>query len=532
MYSQRHRRAITLGLAIGFSLGGSADAWAYPLYPVEGLLARERAVAAGDRGSPGNGQGANTYLDETLPSAGTIGTNPNLWCPASDPSCNESNSGAPPTPAPLLRRTVVNSFSPMAGFHTTMNSMAYANQAAGVLVSPLAVLKVAWALTEPAVGLGTDAAMAQANMWLQNRYLADETFVRHAGMTPFADVILQSYRDCIGRAMGAAAPGLVGPAPQGASWVEAVSQCQGGETITPATTPFTAPTADGFQLADHTALAATGSTSTPNETTVLDLLFPAGNGQTSETVALRTSFEKLVGNVRLALGSGDSGSREIIVSVIPPSEPPETTYKLMTLEAYNTLTEVMYHTCQFHHGGTYPGTPPAAGAKTGNVYGSSVVRPLLERLSVKGFTIGERTADGLFRIFRRRYAADANPTCPDLKSWEAGAPTSLDSLGTGGRWAATTNELTRVYFAFARAIAMARYLSALMHAEMIVQQLSGGEYASTARRSMLAAIHHVAATSDLASAYAANLKLLRDLEAQVIQAGAGNDKDFVPARIG
>lgn len=522
--------AVVFGV-VWVTLGARSVEAQYPTYPLTGLSQEERFQVEADRLNPGNSHGANSYLDETLAAPRGIGSNPNLWCPQGQGQCNEGV--AAPTPAPINRTTTVNTFSPMTGFGATMSSMAYTNQAASMLVSPLSVLKIAWGLTEPAIAAGSDAAMAQGNMWLQNRYLSDEAFVRHAKMNPHSEVILQTYRDCISKAMGAAAPGLIGPMPTGMSWVEAVSKCQGGDSTSGGTTtPFAATDDNGFTFAENFAWEADGfGLNQDSEISALDLLFNPADPSGSQA-AVRESFLNLVGDVRFAIGNGSSGARQLNSTRVPPVVPPEETYKELTLEAYHSLHELMRHHCRFKFYGQLPGG--GTGTSTAHVYQfytSTALRNLRERLSVKGYDLGQRGADGLFKLFLRQYVAGtAQPNCDVLQSWQNGNSTSLASLATN--WSSRTTEMTRVYFAFARGIAMARYLGALQRAESAVLKLSGGEFESAARRGMLEAIYEVASTADLGGALATNLEFLRTLEARVIRANEVSGKDFGPEKLG
>jgi len=427
----------------------------------------------------------------------------------------------------------------MSGFEATINSMAYANQAASVLVSPLSLMKIAWALTEPGIGLGSEAAMAQANMWLQNRYLADEAFVRHAGLTPQGEVVLGTYRDCIGRKIGTLAPGTFGPPAPTMTWIEAVSICQGGDSSAPPQQQFAAATGVGFDFTAHPAHGSHGSTAAfpstkPEELSALDILFnPAlATVPQADLIAARASFEKHVGDILFIAGDASTGARQLQANRIPPSEKPEETYKQLTLEAYQSVHELMRHHCRFKFEGKLPGG--GTGTTTAHVYQfytSTALRNLRERLSVKGYDLGQRGADGFFKLYTRQFVAgNAQPNCDELQSWQNGKSTSLDSLATN--WSSRTTEMTRVYFAFARGIAMARYLGILQQAEALVLRLSGGELELAARRGMLAAIYEVASTADLGGAAATNLEFLRTLEARVIRANEASGKDFGPENIG
>jgi hypothetical protein len=90
-----------------------------------------------------------------------------------------------------------------------------------------------WALIEPGIELGSEVAMAQANMWLRNRHLADAAFFRQAGLIPQGEVVFGTHRDCIGQKIGTLAQGNFGPLAPTMTWFEAVSICQGGDSSAP-----------------------------------------------------------------------------------------------------------------------------------------------------------------------------------------------------------------------------------------------------------------------------------------------------------
>jgi hypothetical protein len=508
------------GVIVVLAVIGSDCLAQYPTYNTFGVTRYERDVVEADRGNPGNSQGAISYLDETVQGAATIGRNPNIWC-QSGQNCNESTVA--PTPAPIVRRTTINTFSPMTGMGSVMNSMAYANQAAALLVSPLSILKIAWGLTEPAIASGNEAAMTQASLAMLNRYASDEAYQRQARLNPHSEVILQAYRDCISKAMRAIAPGAMGPPAPGASWIEAVSKCQGGDSIvSTSTTPFIVPDESGFMFNDHNAHGLNGGstdTFSPNNTyelSALDVVFNpvlhTGSWDTLELSALRASFRDLIGDIRLEIGSGSSGARQIDTTRMPPMKAPEETVREMTLEAYHSLHQLMWRECKLRLGDQ-------------NIAGAPSERELLERLTVDGFSFGKRSKDAFFALYRKRVRAQRNPNCDVLMSWEANRPTSIEFLSNNGNWASRTTKMTRIYFMFARAIAMARYLGSLRQAEMVVLKLGGGEVETTMRLAVLEAIHEVAGTSDIAGASMANLSDLRGIEAAVIQTLESSEKE-------
>lgn len=523
------------GVIVVLAVIGSDCLAQYPTYNTFGVTRYERDVVEADRGNPGNSQGANSYFDETIEVSATVGRDPNIWCPPGQ-QCNEPSPA--PTPQPITRKTYMNAFSPVAGMGTVMNSMVYANQAAALLVSPFSILKTAWGLTEPAIASGNEAAMTQASLAMLNRYASDEAYQRQARLNPHSEVILQAYRDCISKAMGAIAPGAMGTPAPGASWIEAVSKCQGGDSIvSTSTTPFATVDDTGFMFNDHNAHGLNGGstdTFSPNndyELSALDIIFNPvlheGAWDSNQLAQLRSSFRDLIGDVKLAIGPGTNGAREIRTTRMPPLEASEETYKKMTMEAYHSLNQLMWHRCRLEFGsGANPSILPPGASAPAHFYRSAPVRELLERLSVRGYTLGERGASEFFGVYKSFVAAQNRPDCDLLESWIASNPTSLESLSAGGNWASQATKYSRVYFAFARGIAMARYLGSLQQAEWVVSKLSGGEYESTARRAALDAIYDVAGTPDINGAYGANLEYLRMLESRVIRADKPNTKDF------
>lgn len=492
--------------------------FAYPVYDsTAGITKYERDAAAVRRGTPGDSSNGGGWVDSELAFSGEVGRDPNAFCPAGDPDCNE-NPVTPPEP--IIRETTINSFSPMTGFGATMNSMAYANQAAGLLVSPLSILKIAWALTEPAIGLGNDSAMAQANMWMQNRYLSDEMFVRHARLNPHADFVLQTYRDCIGKLMGPLEPGATLPAGPSMSWVEAVSRCQGGDAIfSSATRPFINTAPDGFDFSSNSG-NLTGAPSL--SISALDILFnpviKAGGPAAAELPAVRASFEKLVGDVVIEIGRGDTGARILRASRVPPTESPSRTHREMTLEAYHSLHELMQLRCEKVRTGSIP---PTTGA---------MPPELRQRLSVRGYDFTQIAEKGFYFLFERQYAGtpENQRPCDELRSWDPAQPTSLEGIRARG----SASDMNRMYFKLASRVALARRLGALREAEAEVLRLSGGEVEMGARRAVLDAIYEVAQTTDLVGEYIQVVEELVALQREVLAAESSDGRARQGASIG
>lgn len=143
---------------------------------------------------------------------------------------------------PGTRTTSIVAFDSMAGTHDVMTSTAYTDQVNKLLSSPMAVLRTTWLMTEPGVAGGVSDAIKDSELFLQNRYLSDLTYLKRAENSPgTGELVMSAYNNCIAKQMDA-----------NRTWIEAQSLCLGGARTQASPVTFQMANAgSSYQLKDH-----------------------------------------------------------------------------------------------------------------------------------------------------------------------------------------------------------------------------------------------------------------------------------------
>ncbi|RMG43857.1 MAG: hypothetical protein D6719_02995 [Candidatus Dadabacteria bacterium] len=156
--------------------------------------------------------------------------------------------------------------APRAGQYYMLDGAITGNQFSNSIATRLSVLFSTWGLTEPTLGGSITNANLLAALQLSNIYLSEANLLENAKAVPqLRELILESYQGCIKNFMKdrAGAPG------EFRNWVQAQSECLGGEAIN-AGTPGIINHAE--QLAQYNAPSNTGYKLSDNENHVLSLV--------------------------------------------------------------------------------------------------------------------------------------------------------------------------------------------------------------------------------------------------------------------
>ena len=485
-------------------------------------------------------------------------TDPNMWCPDSDPYCVTEQSDVIKW-QPGRRKSSIHSFAPMTGFVDVANSLAYADMSMNLLTSPSSLMMTAMGLTEPGVAQGHHSAMMQAGQQVVLRYQADQAFYNAANANPESrDIIINTYHDCINLKLRGLAMNGRDPDPRGRlTWVQAQSECLGGEV---SIRTYNAGTVQAFAQTDQPQGMQMGYnrnhrgqfenmplnqgsdpfTETGDITSIsmLDYLFNQewrnerwqraddptfGNDSSMHLRSigeLRSAFAEMIGDIHFRLkpgttAAGPAGStRDFEIEKIPPlaGRRPEDYYRELVKQSYTDVMNIMYLRCTYVP--TDLGNYVALGSPIGQDFyrGGGPVGERLRWLGMKGYKAKPSTIEGLYSFFVASQEDLNEPDCDLLMSWIQDRATSIESIfgGTGqqSEVANNLNTMIRVIFFYGQRLAMGQFLSTFIKAEDFVKSTTGGAYDTMIKKYALEAIYTAAGTSNLKEAYESNLRQL------------------------
>ena len=462
-----------------------------------GLYAMGRNEEVAQLSNPGNSLTAASGLEAFASSLVGRSSNPNIWC--ANGNCNEIGNTPPPQPEPGVRQRSLNSLSPMSGFQSIVNSMAYSNQAANALVAPITLMNVALQLTEPGISAGVSIGLSNVNQWVQSRFLSNLAFIANATVSPEGILALRAYQDCMYRKMSASTDRK--------TWPQADAECQGGEAITNTSgvTPFSSVSPVGFNLQDDADHPSSFNNigvpnGNPNEMKLTDYLFNSETnpGDPQALNAIRGTFLETIGDIVFSITPGNTGARRFTHTKVRPTILPEELHRRHTTVAYNVIHDLLFGLCGRLNPGQVMGPPSPFRT---SYFRLESTQELMGRLAVVGHMTGMPEVQAFYREFEESLGRTRGESvCDELRSWED-RPTNIDNIASGGQWGSNATRLSRIIFSYALMLGRLKTLNTYIAAEQLIKGLSAGAFDGATRSLALDMVYGVAGTRDIQGEY-------------------------------
>lgn len=455
------------------------------------------------------------------------------------------NSSRTKIPAGGKESWKLNIYKPTEGLFDYQESKALVNQKSEMLGSKNVIFNVALMMTEPGVKAGLDAALEQGERGMQTRLQAESHMLDQMRMNErFREQIATAFFGCVSKVMKEGKPGSESRRP--ATWLEAQGYCMGDRTAKAEGASSFDDELQGKQFTfefhpkydeAYTGQGTTGgsgsSSGDGNAIFLTDLIFskefgPAGAGNGSGNPDLKTSWSKVVGNLRFAREDAEAGSDGVFAvkyEQLEPEEPLEKWFNARVRENYDAMLALMMHRCKWENSRVVGGAAESEGdgteptstksyfqefaGKPDKAYVQNVVK-----LSVPTYRLVPPLFDAMYGPWKRVVTGNGDIDArqrgglPCRKYFEANEGVYSIPMLTRTR-AVGADETARTMAVFVHGITSAQLFVLFMAMEDVLGRVTEGTMPSDMSQTAYQMLYRRAGTNDLLGQYERILERMR-----------------------